>query len=131
MARTGIPVTPGHGGGPLQVSTRTLANGDVVDTQLVGAAGADGSQSTRVVSVSTSAAPLATLLEDRVALMVHNYGTVRVYLGGSDVTADDAAGTGGWILEPNEKQPLGFSAAITIYGRTASGTGTVRVWQVS
>lgn len=130
MAHVGIGITEGAGT-EMHGTTRTLADATEVKTQHVVLSGADGSQSTRVVSVSTTRGELVTLLADRVALMLHNSGTTDVYLGGSDVTADDAATTGGWILEPGEKLALGFSAAITLYAIVASGSGTVRVWQVS
>ena len=128
-----VAVTPGQGGPGKDIHTvsRTLADASVVEVQVFLAGGAAGAQSTRVASVSTTAAVIATALDDRVALMIHNSGTVRVYLGGATVTADDTAATGGWILEPGEKIALSFSAELPIYGRTASGTGTVRVWQVS
>lgn len=130
MGHVGVAVTEGAGT-DIHFSDQTLADATLVKTQHVIPSGAAGSQSTRVVSVSTTRGALVTLLPDRLALMLHNSGTTNVYLGGSDVTADDAATTGGWILEPGEKLAVGFSAAITLYAIVASGSGTVRVWQVS
>lgn len=130
MGHDAISVTPGTGES-VHTSTRVLGDGRTVDTQHVVLSGADGSQSTRVVSVTDTRGALVTLLADRIALMLHNDSAVTVYLGGSDVTADDTAGTGGWKLRAGEKLALGFSSAVTIHAVTASGTATVRVWQVS
>lgn len=130
MGHNAIAVTPGTGES-VHTSTRTLDSGVTVDSQMVVFAGADGAQSTRVVTVTSNRGALVTLLADRIGLMIHNQGSQVVYLGGSDVTADDTAGTGGWMLEPGEKLPLAFSAAITVYAATATGTAQVRVWQVS
>lgn len=61
-------------------------------------------------------------------VLLYNPSTsVTVYLGGSDVTADTTAGTGGLPLLPLEKLWVPCGPSEGLYGRVASGTQSVNV----
>lgn len=63
-----------------------------------------------------------------VSLLVKNpSASVTVYLGGSDVTADTTAGTGGYPLAPGAEVAISVVEDEILYGRVASGTQSVNV----
>lgn len=80
------------------------------------------------VSVTSSATLLRAANPNRKALLIYNNGAADMYIGLSDVTA--AAGipvkAGGYItiIPP-------FITPQAIYGRTASATIDVRVWEIT
>lgn len=80
------------------------------------------------VSVTSSATLLRAANANRKALLIYNNGVADMYIGLADVTA--ASGipvkAGGYItiIPP-------FITPQAIYGRTASVTVDVRVWEIS
>ena len=87
-----------------------------------------------VVGITTTAAALPTAnFANRKALFLYNAeaaGT-KVYLGNSDVTADETAGTGGFPLDGGSTMFLTLDGSATLYGRSASGTVTVHILELA
>lgn len=89
------------------------------------------------VSVSTTATALnaANTRPNRwngqyhgVSLLIKNpSGSVTVYIGGSDVTADTTAGTGGYPLAPGGEMAITVVEDEIVYGRVAASTQSVNV----
>lgn len=85
-----------------------------------------------VVTVTTAATALTGTDADNSlypgrSILVKNPGSVTVYLGGSDVTADTVAATGGYPLAPGESLPFDSPAGEVLYGIVAASTSTVNV----
>lgn len=78
-----------------------------------------------VVTVTTTATPLPTTpLENRKGLYLWHPGTTTVWLGPSDVgTSNEARLFGGQLI------PIPVSDDVTLYGRVATGTQAVVVWE--
>ena len=80
-------------------------------------------------SVTSSATLLSAVNTSRKALLIVNNGTSDLYVGLSDVTAASGvpvkASGGTLTIAPP------FITGQAIYGRTASATIDVRVWEVS
>ena len=86
------------------------------------------------VSVGTSATALnatdATVTADargNSILIKNPSGSVTVYIGGSDVTADTTAGTGGYPLAPGGELAVTVNEGEIVYGRVAASTQSVNV----
>lgn len=77
------------------------------------------------VTVGTSATAFpTTAFADRKGLYLFNTGTVNVFLGDADVDASVEP-----ILFPSQGLFLPVSDAVVIYGRVASGSPVVIVWE--
>ena len=87
-----------------------------------------------VVQVGTTAKKIpAANYAYRKALFVLNAeaaGTY-VYLGNSDVTADETAATAGFKLDGGSTMFLTLDGSCQLYGRTSSGTTTVHVLELA
>ena len=81
------------------------------------------------VSVTSSATLLGAANDKRKSLLIVDNGAADMYVGLADVTAASGipvkAGGGSLLLTPP------FITTQAIYGRTASATIDVRVWEVS
>ena len=82
------------------------------------------------ISVGTSATVVSAANNNRTSLLVQNLSTADVYVGETSglTTAN------GILLKPNERLVLTRVSPETfyygaIYGRVASGTADVRVWE--
>lgn len=125
MANSSVSVTPGSG---VNIDSHQIASGD--QQQIVRTAKADTVSSAAPTSwtVSTTASTSQIAAdESRVAMLIYNASTVRVYLR-FDSTAPVAAGTNAhWYLDSGDRWevPDGIcQLAISIIAAT-SGTGTV------
>ena len=76
--------------------------------------------STTSVTTTATAIP-ATALSGRRSMVIHNNGTVTVFLGSSAVTTSN-----GLPLAAAEKQGLDLDDGVVLYGIVASGTADVR-----
>ena len=87
----------------------------------------------QVTQVSTTAVAIpATAMTNRKGLFLFNAegnGTY-VWLGNSDVTADETAGTAGFKLNGGDTWFLTLDGSCTLYGRTATGTVTIHTLEV-
>lgn len=82
----------------------------------------------QVVSVTTTATKLPTTpLVGRKYILLQNVGTVTVYIGKSDVTADTTSSTGGLQLLPYGYWLAEYDHTVDVYGRVAAGTCNVVV----
>ena len=82
---------------------------------------------TQVVTVGTSATKLpSSPLVGRRYILIQNVGDNTVYIGNSNVTADENA-TGGIQLQPYAIWEADYDHTVDIYGIVASGTGKVVV----
>lgn len=82
-----------------------------------------------VQSVGTVAAKIPlTPLTDRNFIMIHNKGPSTLYIGESDVTADDTA-TGGWEIASGQVFVVDIRDDLEIYGVVASGSNTVKIFE--
>ena len=79
---------------------------------------------TAVTVTTTSTALPTTALDSRKGCYLYNAGTANVFLGPSDVGTSNEA-----ILFPSQGWFLPVSDAVTIYGRVASGSLTLVVWE--
>lgn len=87
------------------------------------------------ITVTTTATALNPLSEDTAdggllqgnSVLITNTSSVTVYIGGSDVTADAAASTGGKPLAAGAELPATVGPGEVIYGRVASGSQVVNV----
>jgi hypothetical protein len=78
------------------------------------------------VNVGTSATALpSTALTNRRRLYIKNVNATTFYIGASDV----AAGTG-YPVQQNEEVVIDL-AGVTVYGITASGSGTAKVLEIA
>ena len=88
----------------------------------------------KVTQVTTTAKVIpASNLANRKGLFILNAeasGTY-IYLGNSDVTADETVGTGGFRLDGGSTMFLTLDGSCTLYGRTSSGTTTVHTLEVA
>jgi hypothetical protein len=95
-------------------------------------AGFSGPTRSSVISVGSSAVPIpAAALADRKAIVLQNPvdGAEIVYIGGSTVTADEAA-TGGYQLSAGDS--LGADAGSTdLFAISAGGSGTLVILEFS
>lgn len=81
-----------------------------------------------VVTVGTTATALVTgSSAKRQSACILNDHSETLYIGGSNVTANDNANTGGFKIAPGEKFPLDATGTASIYGVFAGATGKVRV----
>ncbi|SRR6266498_2202630 len=125
MANASVAITPGAGA---NIDAHQVGNGDL--QQIVRTAKADtvsaAAPTTWTVSTTASQSQIAAD-EARVAVLIYNASTVRVYLR-FDNTAPLAAGTNAhWYLDAGDRYevPDGIcQLAISIIAATA-GTGTV------
>lgn len=85
----------------------------------------------KVVTVATTVTLLSATAETDLqkghAVLVKNEGPTVVYVGGSAVTADATAGTGGYTLGAGAEVSVQLQPGEELYGRVASGTQVVRV----
>lgn len=72
------------------------------------------------VGVTATLLP-ATALAGRRSVVVHNSGSVTVFLGPSSVTTAN-----GLPIAPNEKISLDINASVLLYGIVSSGSADVR-----
>lgn len=89
---------------------------------------------TTTLDVSTTAQLLPTIaLENRNSLIVYNSSqTDKLYLGGSDVTADMVLGTtSGYELAPQSFFNIDITDDIVLYGIVSNGTVRVKVTEVA
>lgn len=92
-----------------------------------------GKRSTKVVSVASNAA--TTVLDanaNRIGYRIQNIGTVDVAIAEVNTVTADTASTAGEMLKGGQTPPTQVTDVIdggTVYGRAASGTGTVLVVQ--
>jgi len=87
----------------------------------------------KVTQVGTTAGAVpATAMTNRKGIFVFNAESsgTYVYLGNSDVTANETAGTGGFKLDGGSTMFLTLDGSCTLYGRAASGTVTVHTLEV-
>lgn len=84
-----------------------------------------------VVNVGATATALpATSLADRYSMIVQNLGSVVVYIGDANVTANEAS-TGGYQLQKDgDSIAIDISDDIVLYGIIASGTSPCSVLEV-
>jgi hypothetical protein len=61
------------------------------------------------------------------SILVRNPNATIVYIGGSTVTADSTAATGGYPLAQNEVMSVSCAAGEKLYARVATGTAVVNV----
>jgi hypothetical protein len=54
-------------------------------------------------------------------------GGITVYIGGSDVTADTTAGTGGFPLAAGDSLAIQVAEGESVYARVASSTQSVNI----
>jgi hypothetical protein len=74
----------------------------------------------------TATALPATAFSNRESISIQNKGTVTVYLGNSDVTADTVVGTtSGYELLPGGFFNIDITPDIVLYGRCASGQSAI------
>ena len=79
-----------------------------------------------LVTVFTDATPLpTTALENRKGIWVFNVGTINCFLGLSANLASSNEPT----LYAAQDRIITATDQLTVYGRTASGTATVVVWE--
>ena len=87
-----------------------------------------------MMEVSTIATPLPSVpLVERNSLSIRNLSATEIlYIGKSDVVADENIGTtAGWQIGPNETYNVDITDSIIIYGRVASGTIKVQVKELA
>lgn len=82
----------------------------------------------KVTQITTTAAKIpATAMDYRKGILLYNAeasGTY-IYLGNSDVTANETAGTGGFKLNGGTSLWIELDGSVDLYGRAASGTVTI------
>ena len=87
-----------------------------------------------VTEVGTTAEAVpATALANRKGLFIRNAeaaGTF-VYLGASNITANETAATAGFKLDGGETMFLTLDGSCTLYGRSASGDLTIHTLEVA
>lgn len=86
----------------------------------------------KYVSVTTTATLLSGADSQYTAgqsVLLKNAGGQTVYLGGSDVTADTTAGTGGYPLSAGAEISVALGGVEKLYGRVAATTANVNVLQ--
>lgn len=123
MANSSVSVTPGSG---VAIDSHQIASGD--QQQIIRQATADTVSAAAGWTVSTTASTSQIAAdESRVAMLIYNASTVRVYLR-FDSTAPLAAGTNAhWYLDSGDRYEVPYGVcqlAISIVAATA-GTGTV------
>lgn len=125
MANSSVSVTPGSG---VQIDSHQIGSGD--QQQIIRHATADtvssAAPTTWTVSTSASQSQIAAD-ENRVAMLIYNASTVRVYIR-FDNTAPLATGTNAhWYLDAGDRYEVPYGVcqlAISIVAAT-SGTNTV------
>ena len=87
---------------------------------------------TLIVGTTATTLP-ATPLTGRNAIGVHNTDTIAtLFIGKSTVTADSVIGvTSGWEVGPNDSVHLDITDSVVLFGRIASGTIKVKVWELA
>lgn len=123
MANSSINLTPGSG---VVIDSHQISSGD--QQQIVRTAKADTINGTGTpwTAVTTSATPIPAN-EGRVALLVYNASTVRVYIAFGTVTVNSSGSNAGWYLDAGDRWevPDGLcQMAVSIIAATA-GSGTV------
>lgn len=84
------------------------------------------------LSIGTTAVPIpAIALSNRNSINVYNKGTSILYVGPSNVTADDNASTGGWEVEANSYFSLDITDGIVLYGIRATLSEAVKVMELA
>lgn len=88
---------------------------------------------TSTVTVGTTATAIpATALSDRNALAIHNKSSTQtLYIGPSSVTADDAASTGGWEVEPGGRIQFDVTEAVVVYGVYPTSSEAVKIMEIA
>jgi hypothetical protein len=125
MANSAVSVTPGSGA---NIDTFAIGSGD--HQQIIRQATADAVSSAGATSwtVSTTASQSQIAAdESRMALLVYNASTVRVYLRFDNTAPLTSGSNAHWYLDSGDRweAPYGVAQlAISIVGATA-GTGTV------
>jgi hypothetical protein len=125
MANSSVSVTPGSG---VLIDSHQIASGDQqqIIRQVTADAVSSASPTTWTVSTTASTSQIAAD-ENRVAEMIYNASTVRVYLR-FDNTAPLASGTNAhWYLDAGDRYEVPYGIcqlAISIVAATG-GTGTV------
>lgn len=88
----------------------------------------------KVTGVTTAATAIpATPMANRKGIFLFNAeesGTY-VYLGNSDVTANESTTTGGFKLDGGGSMFFTLDGSCTLYGRAASGTITIHTLEVA
>lgn len=142
-----------HGSGDqgiMQLAVRNDSEGSLVDTdgdyaplqvdssgrlRVVGADTGvpDTAVENQVVSVGDTAVELASSpLSNRKRILIQNDGNKPVYLGKSDVTADNTAATGGIKLNKGGTLELELGPNVSLYGiNTSSNTSDVRILEIA
>ena len=78
-----------------------------------------------LVTITTTATPIPTTpLTDRIGLWIFNVGTTDCFLGPSDVGSSNEP-----TLYAAQDRLIPMTDQVTLYGRTASGTATLIVWE--
>jgi len=125
MGNSSVSVTPGSGA---NIDTFQIASGDQqqIVRQAVADAVSSAGSATWTVSTTASTSQIAAD-ETRVAMLIYNTSTVRVYMR-FDSTAPLAAGTNAhWYLDSGERYevPYGICQLAVSVIAASAGTGTV------
>ncbi len=125
MGNSSVSVTPGSGA---NIDTFQIASGDQqqIIRQAVADAVSSAGSATWTVSTTASTSQIAAD-ETRVAMLIYNTSTVRVYMR-FDSTAPLAAGTNAhWYLDSGERYevPYGICQLAVSVIAASAGTGTV------
>jgi len=146
----GIDVTPSVAAGKKKVYTDETASGHIQVQKLAVSANGDdtlvpattdgmavlptplkGAPLSTVVSVGTSAAVLPTQSGRRsVIIQADPANTAYIYIGGSAVTADNAA-SGGLMLAAGASLPMAATEAVGLYARSTAAGQRVRVLEIA
>ena len=109
----------------LSSSTYCYAQSDKVDIESLKI-----SHRTTVVTVETSATPLPAIpLAGRKVVLIQNITGTTVYVGNADVTADESLTGGYQLISDGDNVSCDFTEDIIVYGRVATSTQTVLVWE--
>jgi len=122
MANSSVAITPGSG-----VSIDSFAVGSGDQQQIIRHATSDILDGTGTPwTVSTAAANPIAANESRVAMLIYNASTVRVYLA-FNAAATVTAANAGWYLEAGDRfeVPYGLCQLPVSAVASTSGTGTV------
>jgi len=122
MVNSSVAITPGAGA---NVDAFAIGNGDL--QQIIRQSTADTLSGTGTPwTVSTSAANPIAADENRVAMLIYNASTVRVYLAFNSSAAVTSANAG-WYLDAGERYevPYGLCQMPVSAVAASAGSGTV------
>jgi hypothetical protein len=124
MANASVPITPGAGA---SIDAHQVGNGDYQQIiRQVCADTIDTGGTPSWTAVTTGATPIAAN-ESRVAMLIYNNSTCKIYLR-FDTTLPVSAGTNAkWYLDPGDRfeVPYGLCQMPVSVVAATSGTGTV------